>query len=40
LHSEHEISQFADDTSVILDGSEESLNETLGFGMVQKDIRP
>jgi hypothetical protein len=24
-----EISQFADDTSVILDGSEESLNETL-----------
>jgi hypothetical protein len=29
LHSEHEISQFADDTSVILDGSEESLNETL-----------
>ena len=26
LHSEHEISQFADDTSVILDGSEESLN--------------
>jgi hypothetical protein len=28
LHSEHEISQFADDTSVILDGSEESLNET------------
>jgi hypothetical protein len=29
LHWEHEISQFADDTSVILDGSEESLNETL-----------
>ena len=29
LHSEHEISQFADDTSVILDESEESLNETL-----------
>ena len=29
LHSETEISQFADDTSVILDGSEESLNETL-----------
>jgi hypothetical protein len=29
LHSEHEISQFADETSVILDGSEESLNETL-----------
>ena len=29
LHSEHEISQFADDTSVILDRSEESLNETL-----------
>jgi hypothetical protein len=29
LHSKHEISQFADDTSVILDGSEESLNETL-----------
>jgi hypothetical protein len=29
LHSEHEISHFADDTSVILDGSEESLNETL-----------
>ena len=29
LHSEHEIYQFADDTSVILDGSEESLNETL-----------
>jgi hypothetical protein len=29
LHSEHEISQLADDTSVILDGSEESLNETL-----------
>ena len=29
LHSEHEISQFADNTSVILDGSEESLNETL-----------
>jgi hypothetical protein len=29
LHSEHEISLFADDTSVILDGSEESLNETL-----------
>jgi hypothetical protein len=28
LHSEHEISQFVDDTSVILDGSEESLNET------------
>jgi hypothetical protein len=28
LHSEHEISQFADDTSVILDGSEKSLNET------------
>ena len=26
LHSEHEISHFADDTSVILDGSEESLN--------------
>ena len=29
MHSEHEISQFADDTSVILVGSEESLNETL-----------
>jgi hypothetical protein len=29
LHSEYEISQFADDTSVILDRSEESLNETL-----------
>jgi hypothetical protein len=27
LHSEHEISQFADDTSVILDGSEESLKK-------------
>jgi hypothetical protein len=25
LHSEHEISQFADDTSVILYGSEESI---------------
>ena len=41
LYSEHEISQFADDTSVILDGSEESLNETLlELDMVQKDIRP
>jgi hypothetical protein len=29
LYSEHEISQFADDTSVILNGSEESLNEAL-----------
>ena len=29
LHSKHVISQFTDDTSVILDGSEESLNETL-----------
>jgi hypothetical protein len=29
LNHEHEISQFADDTSVIFDGSEESLNETL-----------
>ena len=39
LHSEHEISQFADDTSVILDGSEESLN-TAVIDYVKTGISP
>jgi hypothetical protein len=29
LRIEHKLSQFADDTSLILDGSEKSLNEAL-----------